>query len=123
MLSILLKEMMQTTNIDINRLHFAVMPFGSGNDLARCLNWGCVATDEPFLQSLAETINQVLNNADTLNLNIWKVTVAFFNSTEASIQAACGTGLSETLATEGTFKALLCNYLGLGEHAKVGIKF
>ena len=40
------------SGIDVNQISFMPLPYGSGNDLARILNWGG-DSDEEYLASLA----------------------------------------------------------------------
>jgi diacylglycerol kinase family enzyme len=61
---------------DINRLVAGVLPYGTGNDLARTLNWGGTENDLNIYKYLPELIREICLNTEVKDLNVWEVTVS-----------------------------------------------
>ena len=66
---------MHEREIEIEKFEFAVLPYGSGNDLAQSLGFGAVAQACPQLNSLYETLSLLLNHTSPTTMNIWEILV------------------------------------------------
>ena len=53
------------------------LPYGSGNDLARTLNWGGDASDEDYLNKLKDTADLIVNHSEEGKLNIWECVITY----------------------------------------------
>ncbi|KAK9785856.1 hypothetical protein WJX73_007544 [Symbiochloris irregularis] len=96
----------------------AVLPLGTGNDLARCLNWGGSAAFSH--RSLSTTLHDV-EHATIALLDRWKVSI--------EPQPVPQRGLQRTLSNNSSRKPepkitkVMNNYLGIGVDAKVSLEF
>ncbi len=58
---------------DIGTLVCCVLPYGTGNDLARSLNWGGTEGDLKIYKSLPRLVREICMNSDEKPLNVWTV--------------------------------------------------
>ena len=58
---------------DIANLVVCVLPYGTGNDLARSLNWGGKDSELNIYKSLPKLIHEICLNSEVKNLNVWTV--------------------------------------------------
>jgi diacylglycerol kinase family enzyme len=58
--------------VDLAFIQFAVLPFGTGNDMAQELGWGAT-DDEAHLQSFHRIVTDILSQSIAQKLNIWEV--------------------------------------------------
>jgi diacylglycerol kinase family enzyme len=69
--------MAKDAGCDIANLVCCVLPYGTGNDLARVLNWGGTESDLKIYKSLPKLIREICLNADEKDLNVWSVIVKY----------------------------------------------
>ncbi|XP_067676012.1 diacylglycerol kinase zeta-like isoform X3 [Haliotis asinina] len=86
----------------------AILPIGTGNDLARTLNWGGGYTDEPISKILCN-----VEDGQVVQLDRWNISVTPNTSAEPDEE-----GGAETLPLE-----IFNNYFSLGADAHVSLEF
>ena len=90
----------------------AVLPLGTGNDLARTLNWGSGYTDE----SLSKILSKVLESR-SIKLDRWKITT----------EPNQGVDLNSLEPDENAIEKLkndeMNNYFSIGADAHVVLEF
>ena len=59
--------------VDIAKLTFVPLPFGSGNDMAQTLKWGA-SPHQIHLDNMVEICFQICCNSNKIPVNIWDVT-------------------------------------------------
>lgn len=62
--------------VDISRMPCCVLPFGTGNDLSRCTNWGGRPKGEMY-RNLTNLMREICENSREEKLNVWSVKVTF----------------------------------------------
>jgi hypothetical protein len=62
--------------VDISRMPCCVLPFGTGNDFARCTNWGGTPTGEIF-RNLGTLMREICENSSEEKINVWTVKVTY----------------------------------------------
>ncbi|CAL8462241.1 g1772 [Coccomyxa elongata] len=104
----------------------AILPLGTGNDLARCLNWGggLYALREKGLPAVLADIE----HATVALLDRWDVTITRAPSDKPSASANQLQRMSNLVARdrpdiEQVQKRVMNNYLGVGVDAKVSLEF
>lgn len=90
----------------------ALLPLGTGNDLARSLNWGGGYTDEP----LTKVLSKVLESR-TVKLDRWKIT------TEPNLENVENGDYFEPDSTNTLKCDVMNNYFSLGADAHVCLEF
>lgn len=90
----------------------AVLPLGTGNDLARALNWGGGYTDEPLAKILAKVLD-----ARTVKLDRWKI------STEPNPEHDMASVDSSEDSISTIRNDVMNNYFSLGADAHVCLEF
>ena len=90
----------------------AVLPLGTGNDLARALNWGGVYTDE----SLSKILTKVLESR-TVKLDRWKIT------TELNPDVDLNSLENSENAIDNLKNDVMNNYFSLGADAHICLEF
>ena len=104
---------------DIENLVCCVLPYGTGNDLARVLNWGGSEGDLKIYKKLPTLVREICLNADIKSLNIWTVMVKYrANGTTFEIKGRDYAPRNETF-----FERYMINYWSMGEDARVGTGF
>jgi diacylglycerol kinase family enzyme len=66
----------KSAGVDIHSLIFCVLPYGTGNDLARVTGWG----GEPnlkFYKSLKSLVKEICLNSTEEKFNVWEIAVNF----------------------------------------------
>jgi Diacylglycerol kinase catalytic domain len=58
---------------DIKNLACCVIPYGTGNDLARSLNWGGAEEESEIYKTLPRLVREICLNSSEKVLNVWKV--------------------------------------------------
>ena len=98
-----------------------VLPFGTGNDLSRTLNWGGSEGDLKIYRSLPPLVREICLNADIKDLNVWSVLVKYRpNGTTLEINSKTR---DYTPRNETFFERYMINYWSMGEDARVGTGF
>ncbi|XP_059141067.1 diacylglycerol kinase zeta-like [Physella acuta] len=87
-----------------------ILPIGTGNDLARTLNWGGGYTDEPVSKILCN-----IEDGQVVQLDRWSIEVSSNESTEGEV--------TEELATATLPLQVFNNYFSLGADAHVALEF
>ena len=90
----------------------AVLPLGTGNDLARALNWGGGYTDEP----LTKILNKVLESRTT-RLDRWKINIKQNPDIDINEYA------KEENVISNLKNDVMNNYFSLGADAHVCLEF
>jgi diacylglycerol kinase (ATP) len=106
---------------DISKLVCCVLPYGTGNDLARSLNWGGTEAELKIYKSLPRLVHEICLNAEEKNLNVWTVLVKFkFGGALMEIDPSTRTYFERK---ETFFERYMINYFSMGEDARVGTGF
>jgi len=69
-----LKQLSQL--VDLGKVAFVTLPFGSGNDTSRVFGWGGMP-DEPHLFQLSQICLDIAERSQMESLNIWEVKISF----------------------------------------------
>ncbi len=107
--------------VDISRMPCCVLPFGTGNDLSRCTNWGGRPTGEMY-RNLTNLMREICENSREEKLNVWSVKVTFKPRGGDTFEVDSRT---RNLVGKGHefFERDMINYFGLGEDGRIGVGF
>lgn len=62
--------------LDIGKVKFVALPFGSGNDMAQTLKWGAT-TNMKYLKDIRSIIREIVMNTKVTKVNIWETILTF----------------------------------------------
>ena len=106
---------------DIGRLVCCVLPYGTGNDLARSLNWGGAESELKIYNSLPKLIHEICLNSQERSLDIWTVLLKFrAGGTTYEIDS---TTRQYKARNETFFERFMINYFSMGEDCRIGTGF
>ncbi|GMR36913.1 hypothetical protein PMAYCL1PPCAC_07108 [Pristionchus mayeri] len=89
-----------------------IMPFGTGNDLSRCLGWGGSFSDEP----LSQLLNSISHETTVTQLDRWKLQVM------ANVDCPLGDEEDEEVQSSLPL-TVMNNYFSIGADAHVALQF
>ena len=113
--------MAKEAGCDIANLVCCVLPYGTGNDLARTLNWGGSEGDLKIYSSLPKLVREICLNSDEKPLNVWSIMVKYrANGTTLEIDSKTRDYVPRN---ETFFERYMINYWSMGEDARVGTGF
>lgn len=105
--------------VDIENLLCCPLPYGTGNDLSRVLNW----TGRPngaIYATMENLMNEICLNSQEQPINIWRVQVNYRNDGATLTTNSRTRELDEDTQV---FDRLMINYFGLGEDGRLGLEF
>lgn len=115
--------------VNIAKLTFVPLPFGSGNDLAQTLAWGPTPHQE-HLSSLIGICYEICCNSDKTPVNIWDVTLEIRKDGDIKRVGADhkpASIIDKKLRADATgsihYTATMANYFSMGECARIGFNF
>jgi len=91
--------------VDIDKVFAGVLPFGTGNDLARVLNWGSTENALDIYSSMNKLIREICFKTEVRELNVWHITVKMRE------------GINRH------YERFMINYFSFGEGARIGMNF
>ena len=92
----------------------AVLPLGTGNDLARALNWGGGYTDEP----LGKILNKILESR-SVKLDRWKISTQ--SNPDVDFDSLNSNDKDKSI--DKLKNDVMNNYFSIGADAHVGLEF
>lgn len=102
----------------------AVLPLGTGNDLARALNWGGGYTDEALTKIFAKIMEARTVKLDRWKISTWPNTEAPIERNHSSANASGGTFDSSDESTVSSIRNdVMNNYFSIGADAHVCLEF
>jgi len=122
-----LLELLLEVGADLSRIGVGVMPFGTGNDLARCLGFGGTPPRPLFgeaLLSLRSHVERYLH-AHAVLFDVWEVTVSLSPEGRVTVvEQSAGQGHKKDVTPHG-LKLIkrMNNYCSVGLDAYVGHSF
>ena len=106
---------------NIANLVVCVLPYGTGNDLARSLNWGGMDSDLKIYRNLPKLVREICLNTEEQGLNVWTVLIKFrHGGTTLEIDSRTREYVPRN---ETFFEGFMINYFSMGEEARVGTGF
>jgi len=116
--------------VDIGKLIFVALPFGSGNDMAQTLKWGAT-TAEKYLKDIRSIIREIVLHTKVTQVNIWETIMTFRTRGDCLM---IGEDLRErsifgkevkSRIKKGKYihKCYMVNYFSMGDCAKIGYEF
>ncbi|PAV57123.1 hypothetical protein WR25_26147 isoform B [Diploscapter pachys] len=98
----------------------AIMPLGTGNDLARCMGWGGQITDEP----MGQLLHAILHETTVTHLDRWNIRVEPNEAAQAELQAINGGDEAESSVQSSSLPLnVFSNYFSVGADAQIALQF
>lgn len=95
----------------------AILPLGTGNDLARVMGWGGGYTNE----SLIGILEQISESYISL-LDRWEMTIEEVKGSTTPTSASTGTSTSSSASSVKTTRKTFFNYFGVGADAEAALQ-
>ncbi|OZJ05419.1 hypothetical protein BZG36_01658 [Bifiguratus adelaidae] len=108
--------------VDLEKIFFSCIPFGTGNDFSQVLGWGRTIKHKDILGDRMEEFNEVAKsrlNGYPARLDIWELEVHCYDT--GYIRKAGKSHKDETDQKE--LKRKMCNYISIGVQGWVGSGF
>jgi diacylglycerol kinase (ATP) len=113
-------------NIKIAKCPIGIIPFGTGNDFSRVLNWGPTAPSSligPYMRDFKNQVNNWLF-ATISDYDIWDVTVVLQEGGEfLRIDKQKNGSWTKIKLAEKSMTKHLCNYFSFGVDSRIGLGF
>ena len=115
--------------IDLGKIAFVALPFGSGNDMAQTLNWGATMKED-YLIDIQTIVKEIVLNTRMKKVNIWE-TVMTFRKQGDCLMVDSGSSeqtvfndqqLAQIKKGRYVHKCYMLNYFSMGECAKIGFE-
>ena len=116
-------ETLDTENIDLNKIYFGILPFGTGNDLSCMLGWG----REPPSNLLEPYIEEWLA-ATPHNFDFWIIKAEVHEGGGFGKVRKDSKSFTKSLMKDGEhnklfFSKMMSNYFSIGLDARIGLGF
>jgi diacylglycerol kinase (ATP) len=115
-------------NVDLTKVAFAHMPYGTGNDFARSLGWGGSNPSKSIMENGMKVFKKMIReylSAEVIDFDIWKVELRVAESGGMIKQVKDGEKVA-MMDGETERKVLvkpMCNYFSVGIESRVGLGF
>ena len=116
--------------IDIGKVKFVALPFGSGNDMAQTLKWGAT-TSMKYLRDIRTIIKEIVLNTKDAKVNIWETILTFRKKGDCLMigsdqreKSVFGKKEKDRIKKGHYVHTMfMVNYFSMGECAKIGFEF
>jgi diacylglycerol kinase (ATP) len=122
-------EQIKIHKIDISRIEFGILPFGTGNDLSAMFGWGR-NPKKPIVGKKLIGIKRDVEfwtEATPVEMDIWKVTIELKENGYLTNISKSKKGFVRNKFIDGTegetFSRLMTNYFSIGLDARIGLGF
>ena len=115
-------------NIDVTKVAFGVIPFGTGNDFARSLGWGGSSPSGDIAKDGMKKFKRMVKrwlDASVCEFDVWEVSL-HVDSETGRIRQVKDKGKVVMLKDEGRLTSLskpMCNYFSMGLESRIGLGF
>eukprot|EP00347_Sterkiella_histriomuscorum_P013493 403364507 len=106
--------------VNIEELVCCPLPYGTGNDLSRVINWGGNSHASHF-STIEKLVNEICLNTEEQQINVWKVQVKYRKDGATLTTNSRTRDLDEDPSL--VFERYMINYFGLGEDGRLGLEF
>lgn len=116
--------------VDIGKIVFVALPFGSGNDMAQTLKWGAT-TAMKYLKDIRSIIREIVVNSTITKVNIWETILTFRKKGDVLMigsdfsEKSVFTKQEKSMIKKGYYvhTCFMVNYFSMGDCAKIGYEF
>ena len=119
----------QAHGVNIDKVAFGVVPYGTGNDFARSLGWGGTNPSKAILNSGMKRFKAMIREfltAEVTDFDIWKVDVKVREDGGQIKQVKQGAKevmVDSNGAAKKDVSKLMCNYFSIGIESRIGLGF
>lgn len=106
-------------SIDVDKIVFCPLPFGTANDICRNFGWGATPSSK-MKNDLKFICNELVLHSKEQYFDVWEITVKLKPDT-GFIETADGEKLNDYDTQH--FKRLMCHSISIGADAKTGLGF
>jgi diacylglycerol kinase (ATP) len=115
--------------VDMRKVSFGVIPYGTGNDFSRCLGWGGSNPSKSIMNKDMKKFKAMLRQyleADVMDFDLWRVNLKV-DDTEGNIKQVKN-GEKEVMMEDDmngkkTLSKPMCNYFSIGIESRIGLGF
>lgn len=118
----------QAHGIDMSKLSFGVIPYGTGNDLARSLGWGGTSPGKGVMRNDMKGFKALIREylrAEVVDFDIWKIQVKV--SEEDGLIKQVRDRSKVAMKDGDSYQKILtkpmCNYFSVGVESRIGLGF
>lgn len=111
--------------VDALNIPIAIIPFGTGNDLARCLGWGASPPSPLIGEGMSALTDRIrmIYNAEEIPLDVWLINVRLAEGNTAYFEEVKDRKVVKSHEGERELEEVMINYFSIGADGQLMFAF